>query len=102
ELCKVGCEDREVQQIDSERGFPVFGAVSPEGEGIRSETQAPPTIRRWWQRKAAAATTHIGVAAPKRLLTKSATELKPGRFLLYVTAIALVLVGLFAAAVFVP
>jgi len=98
----VVCDDPAVQKMASESGFPVFGAVSPEGEGIPSETQAPPTIRRWWQRKEAAATTHIGVAAPKRLLTKSATELKPGRFLLYVTAIALVLVGLFAAAVFVP
>src|SRR5207249_11306655 len=39
---------------------------------------------------------------PARLRTRAATELKPGRFLLYVTAISLILVGLFAATVFVP
>src|SRR5437879_12571369 len=59
-------------------------------------------MRRWWQRGRTEATTHIGVGAPTRRLTKTATELKPGRFLLYVTAITLILVGVFAAAVFVP
>jgi len=80
----------------------VFGAVSPDGEGIPSEAETPPPIRRWWQRNRVAPTTHVAVGAPTRLLTKTATELKPGRFLLYVTAISLILVGLFAAAVFVP
>ena len=98
----VVCDDPAVQKMASETGFPVFGAVGPEGEGIASEAEAPPPIRKWWQRRRATPTTHIGIAAPKRLLTKTATELKPGRFLLYVTAITLVLVGVFAAAVFVP
>ena len=49
-----------------------------------------------------APTTHVGIAQPKKLLTKSATELKPGRFLLYVTAATLLLVGLFGAAIYVP
>ncbi len=98
----VVCDDPAVQKMASETGFPVFGAVGPAGEGIPSEPEAPAPFRRWWQRKEMAAATHVGVAAPRRLQTKTATELKPGRFLLYVTAITLILVGLFAAAVFVP
>ena len=98
----VVCDDPAVQRMASESGFPVFGAVGPHGEGVPSEVEAPPPMRRWWRRGRTEATTHIGIAAPTRLLTKTATELKPGRFLLYVTAITLILVGLFAAAVFVP
>ena len=98
----VVCDDPAVQKMASETGFAVFGAVGPEGEGIPSEAESPPPIRKWWQRKRAAPTTHVAVGAPTRLLTKTATEVKPGRFLLYVTAITLILVGIFAAAVFVP
>ncbi|HXN91079.1 MAG TPA: baseplate J/gp47 family protein [Candidatus Sulfotelmatobacter sp.] len=98
----VVCDDPAVQKMASESGFPVFGAVGPQGEGIPSEAEVLPAVRKWWQRKRVAPTTHIGIAAPTRLLTKTATELKPGRFLLYVTAVTLILVGLFAAAVFVP
>ena len=98
----VVCDDPAVQKMASETGFPVFGAVGPLGEGIPSEAEAPPPIRKWWQRRPVAPTTHVGVAAPTRLITKTATEVKPGRFLLYVTAVTLILVGIFAAAVFVP
>jgi hypothetical protein len=98
----VVCDDPAVQKMAAESGFPVFGAVGPQGEGVPSEAEAPAPIRKWWQRRAVSATTHVGVAAPTRLLTKTATELKPGRFLLYVTAVTLILVGLFATAVFVP
>src|SRR5437879_7094024 len=98
----VVCDDPAVQKMASESGFPVFGAVSPDGEGIPSEAERAQPIQKWWQRKRIAPTTHVGIGAPTRLLTKTATELKPGRFLLYVTAISLILVGLFAAAVFVP
>jgi hypothetical protein len=98
----VVCDDPAVQKMASESGFPVFGAVGPEGEGIPSEAEAPPPERRWWQRREAAPTTHVGVGAPRKLITKTATELRPGRFLLYVTAVTLIIVGIFAAAVFVP
>src|SRR5438309_2770393 len=98
----VVCDDPAVQKMASESGFPVFGAVGPEGEGIASEPEAPTPIRKWWQGRRLAPTTHIGIAAPTRLLTKTATEVKPGRFLLYVTAVTLIVVGLFAAFVFIP
>jgi hypothetical protein len=98
----VVCDDPAVQKMASETGFPVFGAVGPEGEGIPSEAEAAPPIHRWWQRRQVEPVTHIGIAAPTRLITKTATEVKPGRFLLYVTAVTLILVGIFAAAVFVP
>jgi hypothetical protein len=98
----VVCDDPAVQKMASESGFPVFGAVGPLGEGIPSEAEPQAPVRRWWQRSNRSPTTHVGIAAPKRLLTKTATELRPGRFLLYVTAAVLVMVGLFAAAVFVP
>jgi hypothetical protein len=98
----VVCDDPAVQKMASESGFAVFGAVGVEGEGIPSEPELPPPPRRWWQRGRAATTTHVGIAAPRKLLTKSATELKPGRFLLYVAAASLLAVGLFAAAIYVP
>jgi hypothetical protein len=98
----VVCDDPAVQKMASESGFPVFGAVTPEGEGIASEAEPPPPLRKWWQRRQLAPPTHVGVAAPRKLITKTATELKPGRFLLYVTAATLLAVGIFATAVFVP
>jgi len=98
----VVCDDPAVQKMASESGFPVFGAVGPMGEGIPSEAEAAAPVRRWWQRSRTAPTTHVGIAAPTKLLTRTATELKPGRFLLYVTAATLLLVGLFGAAIFVP
>jgi len=98
----VVCDDPAVQKMASESGFAVFGAVGPEGEGIASEAEPPPPAQRWWKKVRSAPTTHVGIAAPKKLLTKSATELKPGRFLLYVTAATLLLVGLFGAAIYIP
>jgi hypothetical protein len=98
----VVCDDPAVQKMASESGFPVFGAVGPLGEGIPSEAEPPPPVKRWWSRVRTSPTTHVGIAAPTRLLTKTATELKPGRFLLYITAATLLLVGLFGAAIYVP
>jgi hypothetical protein len=98
----VVCDDPAVQKMASESGFAVFGAVGPQGEGIPSEPEPEPRPRRWWERRFVAPAAHVGVAPPKKLITKSATELKPGRFLLYVAAATLVMVGLFAAAVYVP
>jgi hypothetical protein len=98
----VVCDDPAVQKMAAESGFTVFGAVGTQGEGIPSVPEQDPPPLRWWQRDRAAASTHIGIAAPTRLITKSATELRPGRFLLYVTAAALLVLGLFATAVYVP
>ncbi len=98
----VVCDDPAVQKMASESGFAVFGAVGLEGEGIASEPEVTLPPRRWWQRARQAPTTHVGVAPPTKLLTKRATEIKPGRFLLYVAAATLLAVGLFAAAIYVP
>ena len=98
----VVCDDPAVQKMASESGFPVFGAVGPMGEGIPTEAAPAEPVRRWWQRSRTADGTHVGIAAPTKLLSKTATELKPGRFLLYITAATLLLVGLFGAAIFVP
>src|SRR6266849_3103064 len=98
----VVCDDPAVQKMASESGFAVFGAVGPLGEGIASEPEVPPPPRRWWQRRLVAPVTHVGVAAPTKLLTKSATEIKPGRFLLYIAAAAVLLVGLAGLGIFVP
>jgi hypothetical protein len=98
----VVCDDPAVQKMAAESGFPVFGAVGPLGEGIASEPEAPPPPRKWWQRRMAAPVTHVGVNAPTKLLTKSATEIKPGRFLLYLAAATILLVGLVGAGIFVP
>jgi len=98
----VVCDDPAVQKMAAESGFPVFGAVGPFGEGIASEPEVPPPPRRWWQRRLVAPVTHVGVAAPTKLLTKSATEIKPGRFLLYIAAAAVLLVGLAGLGIFVP
>jgi hypothetical protein len=98
----VVCDDPAVQKMAAESGFPVFGAVGPLGEGIASEPEAELPPRKWWQRQIVAPVTHVGVAAPTKLLTKSATEVKPGRVLLYLVAAVLLLVGLVGAAIFVP
>jgi hypothetical protein len=98
----VVCDDPAVQKMASESGFPVFGAIGTQGEGIPSEPEAEPPPKRWWERDHAAPSTHIGIASPTRLITKSATEMRPGRFLAYVAAAALLLVGLFATVVYVP
>jgi Baseplate J-like protein len=98
----VVCDDPAVQKMAAESGFPVFGAVGPLGEGIPSEAEPPTPVQHWWSRVRTSPTTHVGIAAPTRLLTKTATELKPGRFLLYITAATLLLVGLFGAAIYVP
>ncbi|MFI5282206.1 MAG: baseplate J/gp47 family protein [Candidatus Dormibacterales bacterium] len=98
----VVCDDPAVQKMASESGFPVFGALGPKGEGIPSEPEPVPVPRKWWQRSRKAPTTHVLVAAPRKLATKRATELKPGRFILFVTAGLLLIAGLFAAFVYVP
>jgi hypothetical protein len=98
----VVCDDPAVQKMAHESGFPVFGAVGVLGEGIPSEPEPPAAPRRWWQRDRPEAATHIGIAAPTKLITKNATELKPGRFLLYVAAATLLVVGVFATMVYVP
>jgi hypothetical protein len=98
----VVCDDPAVQKMASESGFAVFGAVGTQGEGIPSEPEAEPPPKRWWERDHAAPSTHIGIASPTRLITKSATEMRPGRFFLYVAAAALLMVGLFATVVYVP
>ena len=98
----VVCDDPAVQKMASESGFPVFGAVGPMGEGIPTEAAPAEPVSRWWLRSRTADGTHVGIAAPTKLLSKTATELKPGRFLLYITAATLLLVGLFGAAIFVP
>src|ERR1051326_3395612 len=53
----VVCDDPAVQKMASESGFPVFGAVGPEGEGVASEPAPPAVTRKWWQRRAPVATT---------------------------------------------
>ena len=98
----VVCDDPAVQKMAAETGFPVYGAVGPEGVGIPSEEAPPPPPRKWWQRKPGRLEPHIGVIAPTKLLTKSATELKPGRFLLYMAAMMIVLVALAGLLIFVP
>jgi baseplate J-like protein len=98
----VVCDDPAVQKMASESGFPVFGAVGPMGEGIPSEAEAPLPRRRWWQGSRSAQAAHVGIAAPTKLITKNATELKPARFLLYIIAATLLVVGLVALAIYVP
>ncbi len=98
----VVCDDPAVQKMASESGFPVFGAVGDMGEGIPSEPETEPAPKPWWKRGGPAPVTHVGIAAPPKLITRSATEMRPGRFLLYVAAAALLIVGLFATVVYVP
>jgi hypothetical protein len=98
----VVCDDPAVQKMASETGFPVFGTVGPQGEGIPAEEPAPAPPRKWWQRKPGLLEPHVGVIAPTRLITKTATELKPGRFLLYMALLMVVLVAVAGMMVFVP
>src|SRR5947209_14812972 len=83
----VVCDDPAVQRMASESGFAVFGAVGPEGEGIASEPESPIPVRKWWQRKVDAPTTHVGIASARKLQPKTATAGRLGRLLRYVTAV---------------
>jgi hypothetical protein len=98
----VVCDDPAVQKMAAESGFPVFGAVGDMGEGIPSEPEGELPPKQWWKRGGPAPVTHVGIAAPTKLITKSATEMRPGRFFLYVAAATLLVVGLFATVVYVP
>jgi len=98
----VVCDDPAVQKMASETGFAVFGAIGAQGEGIPSEPEAPPPPRRWWQARAATQATHVGVVAPRKLLSVTATEIRPVRFFAYIVAASILLIGLGGAAVFVP
>ncbi|HEY2599709.1 MAG TPA: baseplate J/gp47 family protein [Candidatus Dormibacteraeota bacterium] len=98
----VVCDDPAVQKMASESGFAVFGAVGAQGEGIPSAPETELPVPHWWQRDRDEASTHIGIAAPTRLITRRATELRPGRFVLYVAAAILLAMGLFATVVYVP
>src|SRR3981189_1009740 len=46
----VVCDDPAVQKMASESGFPVFGAIGTQGEGIPSAPEVDPPAPRWWQR----------------------------------------------------
>ena len=98
----VVCDDPLVQKMAAETGFPVFGTVGPKGDGIPPPAPDPEPERKWWQPKSKRLEPHVGVVAPTRLITRTATEMRPGRFLLYMSALALLLVALGALAVFVP
>ena len=98
----VVCDDPAVQKMASESGFPVFGTLGAQGEGIPSAPVADPPVPHWWQRDHAEAATHIGIAQPTRLITRRATELRPGRFILNAGAALLLVMGFIAAAVYVP
>src|SRR5467141_1634331 len=63
----VVCDDPAVQKMASESGFPVFGAVDAQGEGIASEPEAPPPVQRWWKKVGNAPTPHGGIAQPNKL-----------------------------------
>ena len=78
----------------------LFLPISSVSSGSR--LPPPPAPRKWWQRKGPLVSPHIGVVAPTKLITKTATELKPGRFLLYMAMLMILLVGLSAMTVFVP
>src|SRR5947199_10594679 len=52
----VVCDDPAVQRMASESGFPVFGAVGHEGEGVASEPESQAPMRRWWLRQRMAQT----------------------------------------------
>lgn len=99
----VVCDDPAVQKMATETGFIVFGALGAQGETLAT---APPELvqkkRSWLRRGNTEPAAHIAVAAPAKLLTKSATEIRPGRFLLYVFAALLLVIGLMAMGLYIP
>lgn len=108
--------DPAVQQMAEESGFRTFRAVEQLGGGAAQAGAAAapaaivlPPARRPAARPlagaaggAAAAPPRIAVGAPSKLPSRLATEVKPGRFLLYAGAGVLLVVGLVAMALYVP
>ena len=99
----VVCDDPAVQKMATETGFMVFGALGAQGETLVTAPAEPVKRKRGWLgRGSAESSARIAVAAPAKLLTKSATEIHPGRFLFYVFTILLLLFGLMAMALYIP
>ena len=106
--------DPAVQQMAEESGFRAFRAVEQLGlEGPASEnapvaaTVLPPprpafSARPAQARDGAPIVPRIAVAARSKLPSRVATEVKPGRFLLYSGAGILLVVGLVLGALYVP
>ncbi|TMF88107.1 MAG: hypothetical protein E6I08_08310 [Chloroflexi bacterium] len=105
--------DPAVQQMAEESGFRAFRAVEQLGgngesaEGAAAVAVLPPPRPVAGPRPAAAkgaapALPRIAVAARSKLPSRVATEVKPGRFLLYAGAGILLVVGLVLGALYVP
>ncbi len=107
--------DPAVQQMAEESGFRTFRAVEQLGAGAAERGESSPAAAaatatflpppRPAPRSAvgaAAAAPRIAVAARSKLPSKLATEVKPGRFLLYAGAGVMLVVGLVAMALYVP
>lgn len=103
--------DPAVQQMAEESGFRSFGGVDEYGAADSAEpalaaapaaaSAAAATLAR--PAPAAAATApRITTRPPKGLTSRDATELRPGRFLLYAGAGILLVCGMVAAALYVP
>jgi hypothetical protein len=107
--------DPAVQQMAEENGFRAFRAV--EQLGLEAETSGhgeaplaatalvlPPPRPTASGRVAAtkAVAPRIAISAPKKLASRAATEVRPGRFLLYAGAGLMLVVGLVAMCLYVP
>ncbi len=95
--------DPAVQRMAKESGFAAFGGVDQYGatpERTRVEAGGPAAAEV--PRPAPAAAPRVSVGAPQRLPSRVATEFRPGRLVLYSTALLVLLVGLAAIVVYVP
>lgn len=110
--------DPAVQQMAEESGFRSFGAVDEYGGDLSEESVTPaagepagtaaaavaaPTLARpAAPARPAPAAPRIVTKAPLRLPSREATEVRPGRFLLYAGAGILLVCGIVAATLYVP
>jgi Baseplate J-like protein len=104
-----------VQQMAEESGFRTFRAVEQLGTEAQTDGYGeavparpapvlPPPRRAVSGRSGVTGATapRIAIAAPKKLVSKAATEVRPGRFLLYAGAGLLLVIGLVVMCLYVP
>lgn len=97
--------DPAVQQMAEETGFPSYRAVDQYGltpEQAALQPAPPPSAAPKRGAPAQPAPARILVPKPARLQSKVATEVRPGRLLLYIGSLLILTVGIVGAAVYVP
>ncbi|HLQ61306.1 MAG TPA: hypothetical protein VK131_05530 [Candidatus Acidoferrales bacterium] len=92
-----------VQQMAQETGLEAFGDVEKYGGEVPVVAAPPPPQRTWLNPlRPAPAHARVEVRKPQKLVSKRATEIRPGLLFLYTGAALVAVMGMLALAIYVP